>query len=496
MSAGIPPHYPISHYRMPTRATTTEVDIDRQFREAVAQHQRGNVKAAAVTYETLRQKVPDHPELLHLLGTALVQLARPADAIPPLDKSIALRPDYAPTLEVAGIANLMIGDVIRAIELLNAACMLQPDNAVLHQRLGDASLTGGQFETACTAFEKVLEIEPQSISAAIGRAIAAGRLGRTTEAEDWLRTCVARNPAALGAYTALGTLLAQQDRFEEAEAVVRMGLQVDPSQSEALVLLAKTLHRQGRATEAEAAYRDVLSHGVRTAEVLTVLAELLIEEGRVDEAESLIREALDANPNAADSLTALGRIMEKRGQLSQALELHHRALATNATNANAYVNRGTARRFGGDDEGALHDFAQALRLKTDLPAAIASRGITLLSMERLREGWPDFRMRIKAEGSQRRRAHGQRWDGSPLDGKRVLVWTEYGLGDEIMAASLLPDLLARTAACTVAVSARLVSLIQRAFPTAAVVAWDTPHRRRLRHTPASSRCGTMAAADA
>lgn len=40
-----------------------------------------------------------------------------------------------------------------------------------------------------------------------------------------------------------------------------------------------------------------------------------------------------------------------------------------------------------------------------------------------------------------------RWDGTPLDGKRVVIWPEQGLGDQIMMARYVPELVRR--GCTV-----------------------------------------------
>jgi hypothetical protein len=60
------------------------------------------------------------------------------------------------------------------------------------------------------------------------------------------------------------------------------------------------------------------------------------------------------------------------------------------------------------------------------------------------------------------------WRGEPLEGKSLLVWGEQGLGDEIMFASCLPDLLAIGARCTLDCSRRLRPLFRRSFPDIAV----------------------------
>jgi len=92
----------------------------------------------------------------------------------------------------------------------------------------------------------------------------------------------------------------------------------------------------------------------------------------------------------------------------------------------------------------------------------------------LREAWPFYRSRIRAQGNAVDLTGGKPWDGGSLSQKRVLVWSEYGLGDEILFANLLSDVLNEAAACTLVCSPRLVSLFSRSFPRARVVAFGSP----------------------
>ena len=55
------------------------------------------------------------------------------------------------------------------------------------------------------------------------------------------------------------------------------------------------------------------------------------------------------------------------------------------------------------------------------------------------------------------------WDGGALDGPLV-VWGEQGLGDQILYASMIPDLKARVPSTVLEVPKRLVSLFARSFP--------------------------------
>ncbi len=71
--------------------------------------------------------------------------------------------------------------------------------------------------------------------------------------------------------------------------------------------------------------------------------------------------------------------------------------------------------------------------------------------------WPDF-------PSERRTFDIPRWNGETLTGKRVLLWREQGVGDEIRFAGVVPDLIATGARITFECSPKLEPLFRLSFP--------------------------------
>lgn len=77
--------------------------------------------------------------------------------------------------------------------------------------------------------------------------------------------------------------------------------------------------------------------------------------------------------------------------------------------------------------------------------------------------WLDF-------PSERRIFDIPRWKGEDLKGRRILVWREQGIGDELRFSGILPDLVAAGAEVTFECSRKLVPLFSRAFPEIVVCA--------------------------
>lgn len=107
-------------------------------------------------------------------------------------------------------------------------------------------------------------------------------------------------------------------------------------------------------------------------------------------------------------------------------------------------------------------------------------GIALLAQRKYREGWPLYDAMIGFGNDRKRQQYKdeQPWDGSP--GKRIVVYGEQGLGDEISFASMIPDAVAKSENVILDCSAKLQGLFARSFPKATVygtresnaVAWE------------------------
>ena len=66
------------------------------------------------------------------------------------------------------------------------------------------------------------------------------------------------------------------------------------------------------------------------------------------------------------------------------------------------------------------------------------------------------------------------WQGESLQGKTISLGYEQTLGEQIMFSSILPDVAREGGNAVIEVDKRLVTLIQRSFPSFTVVPWEAP----------------------
>jgi hypothetical protein len=126
-------------------------------------------------------------------------------------------------------------------------------------------------------------------------------------------------------------------------------------------------------------------------------------------------------------------------------------------------------------------YDRALRTCKDNAQARMNRAVLYLLRGNLKEGWRDYAARLKLPGKAPVPDHKlPRWNGETLKRQRLLVTAEQGVGDQIMFASMIPDLAERASreggGIILECEPRLVSLFARSFPSVTVRSWDSETR--------------------
>lgn len=159
-------------------------------------------------------------------------------------------------------------------------------------------------------------------------------------------------------------------------------------------------------------------------------------------AEQAACEALRRNPKDTIALNNLGAALLEEGRyedsvscLQQAIKgvrrHNHLTAVSSKRLAELWDNLGRARfhqrRFGDAD----FCFRKALMVKRDHTESHWLRAQTLLLRGRFEQGWQEFEHRWEAGYSALPSVSTDRWDGTPLNGRSILLRAEGGLGDTI-----------------------------------------------------------------
>ena len=276
----------------------------------------------------------------------------------------------------------------------------------------------------------------------------------------------------MSAYQA-GLRLSAEGRHAEAIAQYEAALAVQPDDAKVLFALGNTAHALGLAAPAEQFFRRVLALEPERTEALVNLANLLRSMGQFDAAIALLEPVLAREPESPELQLTLGSAFREKGDAARAKAHYQAALAARPAYVPALANLADMLCDEGAREEARTLYDQALKAEPKNPQVRLNRAFLHLLNSDLKEGWRDYAARVEIPGkvpaSEQRLAP---WTGGSLKGKRLLVRSEQGIGDQILFASLIPDLLARARAeggsVILECEPRLVPLFARSFPGALV----------------------------
>lgn len=287
--------------------------------------------------------------------------------------------------------------------------------------------------------------------------------GRLEEAEKLLREAIELDCGFAEAHYRLGLIHRQRGEIEDAADCQELAVYYDPRHVPAHLALAALHASLGRHAQAADHYLSVVELCPKDVATRTNLCLALFEMAAYDEAREHGERAIAIDPTLPEAHHNLGLVLREVGEPERAAEHFQRALELKPR-AEMAAGLAHAYRDLGRLKEAIATYDRALRLKPALGDAVINRAYALLLNEDYAAGWTQYEERFTATSTRVREFGAPAWNRESLQGKTILVYAEQGLGDEILFASCLPDLIARAERVIVECSDRLEALFRRSFP--------------------------------
>jgi tetratricopeptide (TPR) repeat protein len=136
----------------------------------------------------------------------------------------------------------------------------------------------------------------------------------------------------------------------------------------------------------------------------------------------------------------LAILLHEQGQYGGALDCLRALEGLLPDNPALLANLGVAFRDCGELVPAERYLRRACTIQPDDPAAHFNLALTLLRAGRLREGFHEYewRWQLRQFAEQRRQFPQPLWNGEPLNGRRILIYSEQGAGDAIQFVRYAP----------------------------------------------------------
>ena len=365
------------------------------------------------------------------------------------------------------------------------------NNTILNLKL--EALDRSFFKFRETVIKKVRDNEVVTVHANAQKNIAGSR--HYIHAEDVAEAllflynydiAIDLNPGYQEAYNNRAATLQELGHVDEAINDYKKAISLKPDYTSAHVNLSAVLKSMERNEEALISIDKALALNPHLLEALNNKGAILKALGRLDEACNCYEKSLEIKPDYPEALTNLGNLHMERGQLEIALSKHEAAIAIKSNFSTAHENMGGTLYKMGRLKEAESALRLALKLNPDNRDPEFGLSITILSLGQLQEGWEKYESRVghinigwqnhESRKSLDRAATDfpqPQWDGSSLAGKRIILWGDQGLGDEIRFASIVPDLQKTEAIITIECDPRLTDIFARSFPDVNIFA--TPY---------------------
>ena len=348
--------------------------------------------------------------------------------------------------------------------------------------LGLDSLTGvGAHASTLARLEALAEEidaarQRRRSNGCVRRAIKVWRRGDIARAAKLALAATNADQTNAQAFHVLALALEKMGHMHKALVTFEQAFALDPNDPDLLLNLGLTAWNLKMTEGAAKMFRLFITARPDSPLGFNNLGMIQCEQGDTATAIGTLRSAIFQMPSEAILWNSLATVLVEDGRAEESIQFYLEAIRLDPPFARPYHNIGYAYSHLGRLEEALAAYDSALERAVDRTERVEgyhSRSICLIGMGKLAEGWREYEVR----NNPRFRAYvnhmlkAPQWQGEPLDGKRLLVVGEQGLGDEFMFANVLPDLqnaVGTEGRLQIAVDARLVSLFQRSFPKAEV----------------------------
>jgi tetratricopeptide (TPR) repeat protein len=414
-----------------------------------------------------RPRDPDQPHVLHLRGLLAAQDSQREFASACLMRAAVLDSrnpayfaDLGEVLSERGRPTEALGGYLRAI-------MLAPTDPGPYQGLGKTLIRHGRSSEATAMYREALRLDPTEAHTHCELGYALCARGRLRESIECYETALRLDPNNVKALYRLGDTHLHLREWKQALTRFRQGLQLEPRCVDLHVGVGAVLLHCGSIEEAVAAFRDALAINARHVSACRHLACALELLGRRDD--------------AVGAWCGLGEALESVQLFNEAAAAYDMAIVRKPDCLRALFRRGQVHMELAQPRSAIRCFERALEIDGGHRDAHVGIACACQLLGDAGRGWREFA--YYTNSGYLRDFEQPLWNGSPIEGRTVLLWADQGLGDAIQHLRYVRHVEECGARVLLQCDPRLLPLVERLPCVHGVFANGTPLPSFDTHAP-------------
>ena len=413
----------------------------KQLEKALIYFKQNKFAEALHISSKIFKKEPSNINAILIASICCRELGRPDSAIKLIERVVNLAPNFDEGILQRGITLFKLQKIEDSLNDFNKALSKNKANYDALIWRGLALIEKNETNEALDTFSQALKLNPLKYEGFFNRGLLNKQLGKLTDAiSDFDQTLVLQ-PQLLKCWIARGDTRFQLHKFQEALADFQH---------------AYTLNSN--------------STTLREKIALTYLALEQFEKA-LEGFGSILRDDPNSHVNLLNKATARSRLK----RYNEAINELDKAISIKPDYAMAFNNLGLAYQAKSLYKVALENFNKSLALDPELMDPKSNRALLLLLLGHFEEAWEDYESRLKFTNRNFPMKDANHslpiWRGE--SGKKILVWQEQGIGDEIMFASMLPDLINKSDETFMVCDQRLSKIFSRSFPKVSFLTKNT-----------------------
>jgi len=271
---------------------------------------------------------------------------------------------------------------------------------------------------------------------ALQKAIQHYKNNELNESHQCIAPLLEQNPSSPQLWHFYGVIAARQHHNHLAINCLNKACALSPENGEYLFNLANVYRQASKLEQALATYQKALNYTNNQRSISINYGIALKEHGLYDQALTVFQQMLKDYPDDIQACINLGNIFSEMGQYTPAIAYYEKVIQLNPKCDEAHQNRAHI----------------------------------LLTQGNLTEGFEEYEWRWLKNGVNIKPDLTQDlWNGTDLNDKHIFVWGEQGIEQEIIFASVFPDLLQKARQVSIECAPGLFPLFKRSFHQAVVV---------------------------
>jgi tetratricopeptide (TPR) repeat protein len=439
--------------------------LEDLFNDALKNHRTGDLIKACKSYQKLYKIAPRNSALLALYGAAASQMENNNFALKLLSKAIENKSLTSDTFNNRGVVLKRLGMSEEALSDFNQALSIDPNNAFALNNTGQILKERGDLNQALKYFNLAISLNDDYADAYNNRGKALFLQGKVEDALMNYKKAILLKPDDESSYYNLGTALTKLKHFVHGIKAFDRAIELKIDYIEAYNNRGLAFFESQKFDEALVNFDKAISLDSKYADALNNRGITYRELGRFDEALVDFDKAISLDSSyTAEVSTNRSIVYRELGRFDEAIKDLNKAISLKPDFEKAYNNRGNIQKDLQHYDLAMEDFNRAIQLDPEYVDAYWNKALCMLHLGDFKSGWPLYEWRWKRDKSisgEPITTTKPMWSGE--SDKTIFLWSEQGVGDEIMFASLVPELQQTSMHVILHCDKRLVPLFKRSF---------------------------------